>query len=145
MLRALALFILALGIPGCDAPGNPNAAGPQPRNESAADLELRRAWEQFARAVQANDLPALRRLSAECVVCTECVTNTAAEEKAWERYMDQHPTTGDQVLYGSLRYVPAEAFWRQDGPLIFDAKTKERLQNLAKLGFRPTTTTKACT
>ena len=135
MLRSLyllpAVVIVLLG----NAPGTPKKLGTRPPAESPPNPELHRAWEQFAHAVRANDLPALRHLSAACIQCTDCVTNTAAEETAFENYKDQHPDTWYDELYGSFSFIPAEAFWRKDGPLIFDTKTKLRLLNRAKLRF----------
>ncbi|RZJ57809.1 MAG: hypothetical protein EOO55_02535 [Hymenobacter sp.] len=97
--------------------------------------ELQRAWAKFSRAVQTNDLPALHQLSAGCIACIDCVTNTPAEATAFETYQKKHPNTWYDTLYGSLGFIPTQAFWQRDGRLIFDAKTKSRLLNSAKLRF----------
>lgn len=135
MLRSLYLLPAVVMVMLSNAPGNPKKLGTRPLAESALNPELQRAWKQFAQAVRANDLPALRQLSAACIKCTDCVTNTTAEEKAFETYKDQHPDTWYDELYGPLGFIPAAAFWRKDAPLIFDAKTKVRLLNPAKLRF----------
>jgi hypothetical protein len=135
MLRSLALLpAVALVLLG-NAPGNPKKSGTRRPYESALNPELQRVWKQFAQAIQASNFPALRQLSAACIQCTDCVTNTAPEATAFEAYKDQHPDTWYDQLYGSLGFIPAEVSWRKDAPLIFDAKTKLRLQNPAKLRF----------
>ena len=126
-----------------DAPGNSKKLGTRSPAELTLNPELHQAWKQFAQAVRANDLPALRLLSAACIHCTDCVTNTAAEETAFETYKDHHPDTWYDELYGPFSFIPAAAFWRKDGPLIFDAKTKLRLLNPAKLRFASSDHTKA--
>ena len=135
MLRSLYLLPAVVMVMLGNAPGTPKKLGTRPPAESTLNPELHRAWTQFAQAVRANDLPALRQLSAACIQCTDCVTNTAAEETAFETYKDQHPNTWYDELYSSFSFIPADAFWRLDGPLIFDTKTKLRLLNPAKLRF----------
>lgn len=135
MLRSLYLLPVVVMVLLGNARGNTKKLATRPPAESTRNPELHRAWTQFAQAVRANDLPALRQLSAACIQCTDCVTNTAAEETAFETYKNQHPDTWYDELYGSFSFVHAAAFWRKDGPLIFDAKTKLRLLNPAKLRF----------
>jgi hypothetical protein len=136
MMRYILIMVLnvAIVLPG-NVPGHPNKSCSRPPAESGLDPELHRVWEKFAQAVRTNDLPTLRQLSAACIRCTECLRNTAAEEKAFDKYMDQHPDTGYDRLFGPLSFIPALDFWRKDAYLIFDAKTKLRLLNPAKLRF----------
>lgn len=134
-MRSVILSLVGAVVLLRHAPGPLPASRPKPPAELALDPALRRAWQTFAQAVRKNDLAALRKLSASCITCTDCLRNTGVEEKAFDRYMDQHPDTGFDRLYGPMSFIPAETFWRQDSPLIFDAKAKARLLNPAKLTF----------
>lgn len=135
MLRAIAWLtvgaIVLLGL----AFGSPPPSRPKPLTEPPLDPELPRTWEKFAQAVRRNDRVALRQLSASCISCTECLRNTPAEAKALDRYRKQHPDTWYDRLYGPMKFIPAETFWREDGAVVFDAKTTARLLNPAKLAF----------
>jgi hypothetical protein len=62
--------------------------------------ELQQAWTLFAKAVQRNDLPAVRSLSAGCILMEP-----------------GQPTP----------YVTTAAFLRQQWPIVFNANTKARL------------------
>ena len=136
MTRSVTLLTLLLVALLTRSIGYPRETTVRPLTESRLnDPELQRAWTTFARAVQANDLPALNQLSAGCIQCIDCVTNTPAEATAFETYQKKHPDTWYDTLYGSLGFIPTQAFWQRDGRLIFDAKTKSRLLDPAKLRF----------
>jgi hypothetical protein len=128
-LVALLSFLVLGGATGpSESPDFPPAAGePSP--------ELLWAWHAFAKAVQANDRPALRRLSAACIHCTDCATNTAVEQAAFESYQKQHPSTWYDTYYGPRSLIPAATFWREDARLIFTDHTKARLLIPSKLAF----------
>lgn len=138
MVRSVALLtiiVVALALLG-KAIGYLQRPRARPLVESRLNNpELQRAWKKFAQAVQTNDLPALQQLSAACIQCSDCVTNTDAEATAFEAYQKKHPDTWDDALYDSLSFVPAEVFWHRDGHLVFDPKTKSRLLDPAKLQF----------
>jgi hypothetical protein len=136
MMRSVTLLTLLLIFLLSGSIGYPIETIARPLIKSRLnDLELQRAWTKFARAIQINDLPALHQLSASCIQCLDCVTNTPAEVTAFETYQQKHPETWYDTLYGSLVFIPTPAFWQRDGRLIFDAKTKARLLDPAKLRF----------
>jgi hypothetical protein len=86
MLRSLYLLPAVIMVMLSNAPSNPKKLGTRPLAESALNPELQQAWKRFAQAVRANDLPTLRQLSAACIKCTDCVTNTTTEEKACQSF-----------------------------------------------------------
>jgi BarA-like signal transduction histidine kinase len=134
-MRAVTLSIVGAVVLLSQAPSSSPASRQPSPADPALDPELHRTWKQFAQAVRRHDLPALRQHSTACISCLDCLQNTPAEEKAFEQYSDRHPNTGYDRVMGSLRYIPAETFWRQDSPLIFDVKTTSRLLTPAKLTF----------
>jgi hypothetical protein len=136
MTRSVTLLTLLLVARCSRSIGYPRETTARPLSEPRLNNPgLHRAWTKFARAVQTNDLPALHQLSAGCIHCIDCVTNTPAEATAFETYQQKHPDTWYDTLYGSLGFIPTQAFWQRDGRLIFDAKTKSRLLDPAKLRF----------
>jgi hypothetical protein len=132
LVSAVSLAALAL-LSWATRPSDPVASRPGPAPEPSP--ELRRAWQAFAQAVRANNRPALRRLSAACLYCPDCATNTRAEQAAFEAYQQQHPDTWYETYQGSRSFLPADAFWREDAPLIFTAHTQARLLSPDKLCF----------
>lgn len=103
---------------------------------SVADrVELQKVWAGFAKAIMANDVAAIRTLSASCVGCVDCLNNTIEEEAKNMELRHQYPGKWYDMMHEKLGFIEIGRFIRDDLSIVFNEETKARLLNEAKLVF----------
>ena len=135
------LFFVFLSCSECD---NPNKTEKVEKSSAItvkaekenlkANRELQDAWSSFAKAVISNDLQTIKRLSTDCVLCTDCLINSPKEDSLFNAYQDNHPNEWyDQFL--NNRYISIQTFIEEDKLTIFDENTLSRLLDESKIIF----------
>ncbi len=108
------------------------------RNSTASratlvDEEFQRAWKLFADAILKQDIKSIKALSTDCIMCTDCFTNTPLEDSLFKKFQKENPDTWYQKLYNDFSFVLVDHFIKEDFDIIFNEKVKLRLLNKSKL------------
>lgn len=102
---------------------------------SKPDKEFEEAWVTFANAILAGDLNTLKRISSNCIRCSDCVTNTTKEDSMYNEFEKKNPDTWYDKFYSELSFIPIDKFIKEDLNLIFDPPLKSRMLDTFKIGF----------
>jgi hypothetical protein len=102
---------------------------------SKPDKEFEETWMTFANAILASDLNTLKRISANCIRCSDCVTNTPKEDSMYNEFTKKNPDTWYDKFYSELSFIPIDKFIKEDLNLIFDPTLKSRMLDTSKIGF----------
>ena len=95
--------------------------------------EFQDAWKLFADAILKQDIKSIKALSTDCIMCTDCFTNTPLEDSLFKKIQKENPDTWYQKLYNDFSFVPVDHFIKEDFDIIFNEKVKLRLLNKSKL------------
>jgi hypothetical protein len=100
-----------------------------------SEKEFEEAWLTFANAVLSGDLNKVKQLSANCIECSSCVTNTPKEDSLFNNFQKKNPNTWHDKLYSELSYIPIDKFLNEDFTIIFNSFTKTKLLDSSKTRF----------
>lgn len=95
--------------------------------------EFQRAWKLFASTVLKQDIKSIKALSTDCIMCSDCVTNTFLEDSLFNKFQNDNPDSWYEKLNNDFRFIPVDRFIKEDLDLIFNKKVKSRLLNKSKL------------
>lgn len=89
---------------------------------SQENKELKAVWDEFKFAIKKNDLQLLKKLSADCIYCHECTTNSPAEIAKMEKILKADPDAN--IDYLDQQDVPINRFIKEDVNYVFNADAK---------------------
>lgn len=105
------------------------------QNNADNDTILKAAWTTFSKAILDKDLKTFKAMTAECINCYWCVTNTAKEDTLFEAYRAANEKTWYDKLNTEFCFIPIDNFISGDYDLIFTDNIKSRILDTSKLYF----------
>ena len=142
MRRDYLYLLLTLGmiLHSCSQPvkkpsGRSNEFQTRSDASTTSDKKLHLAWSDFRKAIKAKDISALRRLSTDCILCSDCLTNTAEEDAMIDKLKIDNPETWYGSIYDSLSFIPFNKFLKEEYPLVFDSLLRANMYVDALVSF----------
>ena len=99
----------------------------------SSDKEFSKTWKEFSNAIIQNDKATFRKLSVECIYCTECVTNTNLEDSLFNIFRENNNEIWYDTLYNRLSFISIDKFIAEDYNIIFTETVQKQLSDNTKM------------
>jgi hypothetical protein len=99
---------------------------------SQADKEFEETWRVFVNAILADDFKKIKQLSANCIDCSICITNSPEEVAVYKEYWSSKQYFKKM---DSAKFISIDKFIKEDLKIIFDSTLKSRLKVESKVMF----------
>ncbi len=103
--------------------------------KSDKDSLLKITWTKFSKAILNKDIKTLKAMSADCINCAWCVTNTTKEDTLYKFEKATNMKAWYNKLYSELCFISIDKFIDEDYELIFTKRTKSRMRNKFNLVY----------
>jgi len=139
------IYFLALLV-SCSSNGNVNKEKPQTnaplvdssiikKQSDFQDKEFEDAWKVFAKTVLVKDFKTIKYLSAKCIYCTDCPTNTSKEDSLFAIFRKNNPNSWYDKLYEEFSYIPIDRFLKEDFSITFEPVVESRMLDNSKTRY----------